>query len=114
MPHPVAAGNRLEERDCQGWRLRIASATQSREVSLDLSPAGDAGLSGSAGCVFRVRAVASCPAVAPAGGGSTGPGVAPSYRSDGSGWSAGREGLQPGDGGGDLVGPGPALGESEP
>ena len=22
MPHPIAAGNRLEGRDCQGWRLR--------------------------------------------------------------------------------------------
>jgi hypothetical protein len=22
VPHPIAAGNRLEGRDCQGWRLR--------------------------------------------------------------------------------------------
>ena len=22
MPHPIAAGNRLEGRDCQAWRLR--------------------------------------------------------------------------------------------
>jgi hypothetical protein len=35
-------------------------------------------------------------------------------RRDGSGWSAGREGLQPGDCGGDLAGPGPAFGEAEP
>jgi hypothetical protein len=33
---------------------------------------------------------------------------------DGSGWSAGRQGLQAGDGGGDLAGPGPACGECEP
>src|SRR5690242_17648197 len=35
-------------------------------------------------------------------------------RSDGSSWSAGREGLQPGDRGGDLAGPGPACGEPQP
>ena len=32
----------------------------------------------------------------------------------GSGWSAGREGLQAGDRGGDLAGPGPAFGEAQP
>jgi hypothetical protein len=32
-------------------------------------------------------------------------------RSGCSGWSAGREGLQAGDRGGDLPGPGPVLGE---
>ena len=43
--------------------------------NLDLSHAWRTGLSGSAGGDFRVQAVAGCPAVAPAGGGSTVPGL---------------------------------------
>jgi hypothetical protein len=35
-------------------------------------------------------------------------------RSGGSGWLARRQGLQAGDGGGDLAGSGPSLGEAEP
>jgi len=46
--------------------------------SLDLSPVRRAGLNCSAGGDFGVRAVAGCPAVAPAGGVPRAPGIAPS------------------------------------
>jgi hypothetical protein len=49
-----------------------------RDVSLDLSPVRRAGLNCSAGGDFGVRAVAGCPAVAPAGGVPRAPGIAPS------------------------------------
>ena len=55
-----------------------------------------------------------CPAVAPGGRGSTSPGVLLPGRSGCSGWSAGRKGLQAGGRDGDLRGPGPAFGESQP
>jgi hypothetical protein len=58
--------------------------------------------------------VAGCPAVAPGGRVPRAPGLLLRCRSDGCCWLAGRQGLQAGDRGGDLVGPGPALGESEP
>ena len=47
-------------------------------ASLDLSPVRRAGLNCSAGGDFGVRAVAGCPAVAPAGGVPRAPGIAPS------------------------------------
>jgi len=81
--------------------------------SLDLSRAWRSGLSDSAEGDFRVLAVAGCPAVASAGEGSTGPGCCPSCRSGCSGWSAGRDGLQPGNRGGDPRGPGPVLRETQ-
>jgi hypothetical protein len=58
--------------------------------------------------------VPGCPAVAPGGRGSTGPGVLLPGRGGCSGWSAGREGLQAGGCDGDVPGPGPASGEAEP
>src|SRR5690348_7567174 len=64
--------------------------------------------------IFRVQAVTGSPAVAPAAGVPRAPGCSFPGRSDGSGWSAGREGLQAGDRGGDLAGPGPACGEAQP
>ena len=61
------------------------------------------------------RVVPGCPAVAPGGRGSTAPGVSPFFVAvAGSGWSAGWEGLQAGDRGGELAGPGPSFGEPEP
>jgi len=45
------------------------------KVSLDLSPADDAGLSGPAGCIFKCSPWLATRAVASAGGGSTGPGL---------------------------------------
>ena len=59
-------------------------------------------------------AVPGYPAVARVGGGPTGPGVLLPGRRDCSGWSAGRQGLEAGDGGCDLAGPGPALREAQP
>jgi hypothetical protein len=50
----------------------------------------------------------------PGGRGSTGPRLLLSCLGDGSGWSAGWEGLQAGDGGCDLAGPRPSLSEAEP
>ena len=56
----------------------------------------------------------SGPAVAPGGRGSTGPRVLLPGGRDGSGWSAGGEGLQAADRSGDLGGPGPGRGEAQP
>ena len=67
-----------------------------------------------AGCCFQRLAVPGFPAVAPGGRGSTGPGVVLPGRRGGSGWSAGGVGLQAGDRGGELAGPGPGGGEAQP
>lgn len=53
-------------------------------------------------------------AIAPGGRGSTAPGVLLPCSQGCSGWSARREGLQAGDRGGDLAGPGPSFGEPQP
>ena len=58
-------------------------------------------------------AVPGCPAVASGGRGSTGPGVLLPWSWRRSGWSAGRDGLKAGDGGGDVGGPGPVFGEAQ-
>jgi hypothetical protein len=61
-----------------------------------------------------VPAMGSGPAVAPGVRGSTGPWVSFLGGRGGSGWSAGGEGLQAGDRGGDLDRPGPGGGEAQP
>ena len=48
------------------------------------------------------------------GGVPRAPGLLLPCRRDRSGWSAGWQSLQAGDGGGDLAGPGPSLSEAEP
>ena len=54
------------------------------------------------------------PAVVPGGRGSTGPRGVLSGWQDGMGWSARCEGVQLGEGCGDLAGLGPSAGEAEP
>jgi hypothetical protein len=66
-----------------------------------------------AGRCFQRPGMAGVPAAAPGGRGSTGPWVFRGSR-DGSGWLAGGEGLQAGDRGSDLRGPGPAGCEAQP
>jgi len=63
---------------------------------------------------FQRVAVPGCPAVAPGGRGSTGPGFVLSGVGAVCGWSAGCEGLQAGDRGGQHAGPGPGGGEAQP
>jgi hypothetical protein len=58
--------------------------------------------------------VPGCPAVAPGGRGSTVPGCFPSWSSGRRGVLAGCQGVEPGDGGGDLSGPGPSAGDLQP
>ena len=108
--HPASSGITQPPRDL---RLTVKQVYRNRP-SLNLSPVGHAGLSGSAGVIFPVRAMAGCRAVAGLAG-FHGPRwwLLPCRRG-GSGWSAGREGLQAGDRGGDLAGPGPVPGEPQP
>src|SRR6516164_9830266 len=67
-----------------------------------------------AGGCLSARGYAWLPGCRAGWAGSTGPGVLLLGRGDGSGWSAGREGLQAGGCGGDSRGPGPALGQAQP
>ena len=67
-----------------------------------------------AGRCFQRAVEPGGPAVAPGGRGSTSPRVSFLVAGLVSGWSAGGEGLQPGDRGSYLPGPGPAGGEAEP
>jgi hypothetical protein len=83
---------------------RIARPTRGsrRVTSLNLSRPWGGNLMRLPGAVFQRSAMRDCPAVAPGGRGSTGPDVLLPGRWGCSGWSAGREGLQLGDRGGNL------------
>jgi hypothetical protein len=80
-------------------------------TSLDLSHASRAGLRCSAGADFQGRRCRAARLWGRVGGVPRAPGLLLPCRRGGCRWSAGWEGLQAGDGGGDLAGPGPALGE---
>jgi hypothetical protein len=86
---------------------RIARPTRGsrRVTSLNLSRPWGGNLMRWPGAVFQRSAMRDCPAVAPGGRGSTGPDVLLPGRWGCSGWSAGREGLQLGDRGGNLPRP---------